>query len=267
MRSIAKILLVLLLPVLAHSQNEVYSKSNFVTVKNNVVVYNYVPDAATTLTNGLIAFWKLDETSGTRYDSIGNNDLADSNTVLYQASRIMQPTWGNAADFEKSTTEFLWTADNADLSFNSEDNFLISAWVKREQVDIHGLVSKSGGNNDVEYSLDIQNSDAYFRTGNSNASSSSAATSGGVAGVGVWCFLCGWYNTVTDSIYVQIDDGTPVRGLAVTEPVDSDDVFLIGSRYVASYHYDGLIDNVGIWGRCSPELADSIYAMGRGWHP
>ena len=45
-------------------------------------------------TTGLVSYWALDETSGTRYDSHGSNDLTDNNTVGYTTG-----VQGNAADF------------------------------------------------------------------------------------------------------------------------------------------------------------------------
>lgn len=48
-----------------------------------------------TLTANLVAYWKLDETSGTRSDSVGGNDLTDNGSV---GSTI--GVQGNAADFD-----------------------------------------------------------------------------------------------------------------------------------------------------------------------
>ena len=50
----------------------------------NIVVNNWVTQsaAASTLTNGLVAYWPLNEASGTRSDSHSNSlDLTDNNTV------------------------------------------------------------------------------------------------------------------------------------------------------------------------------------------
>ncbi|MBU0513002.1 MAG: hypothetical protein KJ638_15045, partial [Chloroflexi bacterium] len=47
--------------------------------------------------DGLVAWWSLDETSGTRYDSHGGNHLSDNNTVGYSTGKQ-----GNSANFERS---------------------------------------------------------------------------------------------------------------------------------------------------------------------
>ncbi len=49
-----------------------------------------------------VAHWPLDETSGTRADSVGSNDLTDNNTVLSATGMF-----GNAADFEATSNEWL----------------------------------------------------------------------------------------------------------------------------------------------------------------
>jgi hypothetical protein len=54
-----------------------------------------------TLTDGLIAWWKMDEESGVREDSHGVYDLDDNNTVLFDAGLI-----GNAAKFVNGNDEY-----------------------------------------------------------------------------------------------------------------------------------------------------------------
>lgn len=53
-------------------------------------------------TDNLVAWWSLDETSGTRADSHDSNDLTDNNTVGYAAGKV-----GNAADFVEVNSEYL----------------------------------------------------------------------------------------------------------------------------------------------------------------
>ena len=64
------------------------------------------------LANSLVAFWKLDEASGQRNDSIGTNHLADNNTVLSAAGKV----YPLAATFAADANEYLSIASNAALS-------------------------------------------------------------------------------------------------------------------------------------------------------
>src|SRR5687768_7946971 len=78
------------------------------------------------LTEDLIAYWNLDEASGTRTDSHGTNHLTDNNTVGSAAGLR-----GTAADFERDDTESLTIADNTGLSAGDVE-ITFAAWVKLE---------------------------------------------------------------------------------------------------------------------------------------
>ncbi len=46
-------------------------------------VGNFNPDTDSSLSTGIIAFWNLDEQSGTRADSVGDATLVDNATVTF----------------------------------------------------------------------------------------------------------------------------------------------------------------------------------------
>jgi hypothetical protein len=223
---------------------------------------------SSTLSNSLISFWKMDETSGTRYDAIGDNDLTDVNTVGYASGKS-----GSAADFEYSNQEYLIVNDNAQLSFNANENFTISLWVNLESTaSYRPILAKTDGMNasDWEYDIYAGNSVPYFEV--SDGSDWTSRSSGVTMSTATWYFICAWYNTTTDSIYIQINNGTPLRAVATHEPRDYSGAFRIGSWNGNTYYWDGLIDDVGVWGRAGNQttghaMADSIYNSGNGWRP
>ena len=96
------------------------------------------------LTDNLIAFWELEEASGTRNDAHGSNHLTDNNTVAQGTGKV-----GNCADFELDNSEYLSIADNAALSVGDED-FTIQAWFNIEANPgfRQGIVGKSSGGAD-----------------------------------------------------------------------------------------------------------------------
>lgn len=82
------------------------------------------PAPANNLLTGLIAYWSLDEASGTRADSHTNGfDLTDNATVGSTAGIL-----GNAADFVAANSEYFNRADDPLLRFNIND-YSISFWV------------------------------------------------------------------------------------------------------------------------------------------
>jgi len=100
----------------------------------------------------LISYWSCDETSGVRYDSHGDNDLTDNNTVGYVAGRV-----GNACDFQRANTEYLSIADASQSGLDFTTDVSLSFWVKKSGDDNaqQSLISKdtNGANNTRSYNF------------------------------------------------------------------------------------------------------------------
>ena len=84
------------------------------TVLVSSAATGFAPDAGATLGNGLVAFWKLNEQSGTRAAAFSSNDLTDNNTVTFAAGIL-----GNAAVFTSANSEYLSRASNSDLALGT----------------------------------------------------------------------------------------------------------------------------------------------------
>ena len=78
---------------------------------------------STYLETNLVSHWELEETSGTRVDSKGSNDLTDNNTVTQSTGKQ-----GNDAVFARANSESLSITDNASLSITGDFSF--ACWVK-----------------------------------------------------------------------------------------------------------------------------------------
>tara|TARA_R100001530_G_scaffold18915_3_gene16071 strand:+ start:122 stop:2260 length:2139 start_codon:yes stop_codon:yes gene_type:complete len=72
----------------------------------------------------IISRWKLDESSGTREDSVGSNDLTDNNTVTGATGKFGV----SASAFARASTEYLSISDNASLSPVGDISYF--AWIK-----------------------------------------------------------------------------------------------------------------------------------------
>ena len=59
----------------------------------------------------LVSYWKLDETSGNRADSLGNHELVDTHTVVYSANGRFGT---NCADFTNVPDDEMLHVANAD---------------------------------------------------------------------------------------------------------------------------------------------------------
>jgi len=83
-----------------------------------------LPERKYELIDELVAHWKLDETSGTRYDSVGNAHLAIGSLDLSEV-QVIQGIIGNAADFNEKTylrADYLLPLRGRQCSF--------SVWIK-----------------------------------------------------------------------------------------------------------------------------------------
>ena len=100
------------------------------------------------LSNGLAGYWKLDETSAAAtcsgtpvLDSSANGLNANACPNSTGPSRGVAAKYANGVTFDGSN-DYLDVADPASgsLDFSASDSFTLSAWIKRSDINIAGLV-------------------------------------------------------------------------------------------------------------------------------
>ena len=193
----------------------------------------------------LVGYWSLGEASGTRSDSVGANHLSDNNTVTSTTGQV-----GNCAQFVAANTEYLSITDNTDLSMGNID-FSIAAWVQlADQFALNQLVAKSTGS-DFAYHLFFNGGSTYrLKMEIANAVGLGGydaieATTFGLPPQDTWFFVVGWYDSVADTLNIQVNDGTVDSKGNSTGSFDDGGTFYLG-RY-DSFYFGGLLDEVGIW--------------------
>jgi hypothetical protein len=219
--------------------------------------------ADTTLFNGLVAYWPLDEQASWRLDSVDSHVLTDHNSV---SSELTPPDGdaliGRAANFSAASSQYLSVADNADLSASGSDlgDMTFSAWVRLSDKSTYRyIISKSAV---TEYYIDYNPSQDRFRFGWGTPYVWADAL--GSPSINTWYFIVGWYDSVGNTINISVnglsDSAVPVG----FDPSGNGD-FLIGFQGDLGYYMDGLIDEVGVWRRMltSDERAE-LYNGGAG---
>ena len=209
-----------------------------------------------------IAWWSLDEVSGTRADSQGSNDLTDHNTVGNTTGKQ-----SNAADFESDNSEALYIADNADLSFGDED-FSISGWVKLESLALDAVWSKyvTSGNH-REYMLYINSSKFQWLVSSDGTSSTSVvADSEGTLSTGTWYFVTVYHDATANEIGVSVNGGTIDTASHTTGVNDDTSEFNLGAWEDHTTNFlDGALDEVVVWNKVlSQDEIDWLYNLGSG---
>lgn len=214
------------------------------------------------LADDLIAYWELDEASGTRNDAHGTNHLTDNNTVVGSAD--------GGADFETDNSEYLSHASNSDLQIAGD--MTVCAFVKEESVhpDAGGrmIVTKDDdASNSRDYTLDTYKAGVSNVRFYRNGGGVGIATSTQELVIGTPYFLVGRYDPTAQLLKVSIDAVTVDTTPFTAAPDVSSAEFRIGAREYAGFpgYFDGTIKKVGLWRRSlsDAEITD-LYNGGAG---
>lgn len=234
-KSLGSSLLILLLPL------SLYSWGGWTRSSPQDEGWNQ-SSGASTLNVDIAAYWKLDETSGTREDSVGSTDLTDNNTVGSAAGKS-----GNAAVFVDANNEKLTVTDNAVVSVGNVD-WSLMFWVK--PTDVSGTdplvaqydnltasdrayrVTRSGSN----YSFDYYDTGGTAHTGNTIGS----------AAAGTWAHIAVVHDATENTIQIYLNK-TAIDPISETLGIrDTSEVFQICGN-PGTVECDATIDEVGIW--------------------
>ena len=195
-------------------------------------------------TTNLVSWWGLDETSGTRADSYAANHLDSSNTGSDTGKQ------GLAAHF--TPNQYLSSADTAGLSMGDMD-FTLGGWVNLNTLSglrtILAKGSNSGANKDYEYILEYDNSTGKFYFGIGNGTTYGEVVNTTPAQY-TWYFLTAWYNSTTDMMYLQVNNGSP-SGVSYSQG-SFDSTYPLSVGRLGGYHggyMNGLVDEVFLYKR------------------
>jgi len=211
---------------------------------------------STYLETNLVAFYDMDETSGTREDSTANNlDLTDNNTVLSGTGKI-----SNAADFEASNSEYLSKADAAALEISGDFSF--AGWFNFETLPTGGgnitVANRDPDDNaNRVWALRVFESGGAHLMGAYNSSGGGNATTTGNIQVNVGTLSTGtWYHMAwvfqTGVLYAYVNGVLmgQTSGLNTSMYTGGTAQLTIGAYDTGvSGFYDGLLDEVAIYGR------------------
>lgn len=188
--------------------------------------------------------WTLDESSGTRADSVGSNDLTDNNTVGVGTGKF-----SNAGDFESTNSEYLSHTDNATLQCGDTD-YVIRAWVQLESKSANRVIvsklDQVGGQLDYELAYVAATDRFKLRVFKGGTDSGITANNFGSPSTATWYLLHAWYDATNNVLGISVNAGTAdTTSLSVLDTAGSAE-FRIGARPQsgAENYFDGLIDDV-----------------------
>ncbi len=227
--------------------------NDFGSVESGLVEINAI-DA---LMNGLVAWWKFDETNGTvAYDSSGNGN--DGNLAL-------GATWtdgiiGNAISFNTSqymtsNVKYKPASDTSGQSY--------SAWVKVEGQSWKVFGSDAAGGGQIHFFVNGSQNNITFETtyhggGNNGETPNTKNLS----------ITLGWHNVIlvkqANKYELFFDGGSLIADMQRNTSNTSTN-FNLGRAYVhSSQYYSGTIDDVRIYDRAlSASEVQALYNMGQ----
>jgi hypothetical protein len=220
------------------------------------------------LTDNLISYWKLDESSGNASDSVGSNTLTNNNSVAYTSAKI-----NNGADFgDTGNTKSLITTNTLGIDGG---NMSFSCWVNKNKniTNLKYVLAAYQENNTskVEYSIgfysDGGNEYVRFQRGKVGVGDQVALKTITLS-TGTWYHLVGTYDGTNIRLYI---DGTLEATTAASGDGSNAGVytagFSIGNNNDDSSIIENalIVDEVGVWSRAlsSTEISQ-LYNNGAG---
>jgi len=195
------------------------------------------------LSTGLVHYWRMDETSGTRYDAHGNGgDVVEAGGSTPSAAGKI----GNSLDIVGNTTTYLY--NNSGICGNS-DTFSFCCWVRLDAAvttPYRGIFSRY-----QQVAISVSWYRVYMVVFTSAGTLSVTEPNPPGISTGVWSFYAFTRNHVTGNTYIYKND-LGVRDSDLGHP---------GTLHASAYDFefgrygtgnngiDGRVDQVGYWNR------------------
>lgn len=203
-----------------------------------------------TANTGLLAFWRMEETSGNRTDSVASIALVPTGIPGSAAGKT-----GTAVSFDTGSGKYLSAADSATLSIGTNQDFTIACWIyfNGTPLGARGIVGKGdvsaiyGG---AEYLLGTAGTALRWYIGN-GASVTTIDASGITLTSSTWYFVVAWYDATADLMYIQVNNGTPSSAANAHGSYNSAFAMEVGRQpnWSGSTPLDGRVDNLMFWKR------------------
>lgn len=212
------------------------------------------------LADNLIVYYSLDEANGNAIDAHSTHDLTETNGVAATAGKV-----SGGRDFELDTAEYFTVASFTEVEFGDTD-FSVCAWVNLEttgalQIVVGKDIDTPANNRDFGLTVQASNVPQFYIDGGNVIANWGSGLSGAT-----WYFLCGGYIGSSNTAWVAVDAGTPVTATGSAMVSGTSSPLRIGARAYAGFanYFDGIIDEVGIWGRDVRSDVASLYNSGSG---
>lgn len=192
--------------------------------------------AVCTIKSGLVAYWKLDEASGTRVDSVaGAYSLTATNTPGSTAGKV-----GDAVDLVVGSSQYLSTSSTLTWS----GDWTVAGWFRLRTTGANRAAWSSLGSQNAR--VQFQNAVTRYRFFVSGASVD--ANTFGAVSTGVWNFVVCDYTNATTTGRISVNDGAFDSSSSMSPPTTNGGIN-VGANQVSAAFWDGAEDEIGVWTR------------------
>lgn len=193
------------------------------------------------LTDSLLSYWKMDESSGNLIDALGYKNLSISGAPTPQQTGKINYCWSY-----DGVDDFHGVSDT--LYLNHRDKFTASAWVKTAATDSDGAIvgAIDGAGSGWGWFLNIISTTGYARFNLYDGTTHNYTTGTTDVADQAWHHIVITYDGTTATIYVDgTSEGTPVTA----DIVYAQYAFFRINRSDGQY-LDASIDNIAYWNKC-----------------
>lgn len=216
------------------------------------------------LSDNIVAYYKLDETSGTTAtDSIGSYNGTNNGATVNQAGKI-----GKAYDFTYADEDYVTLG----INLASYSAFSFSCWFYRDagtyELDRTTILGGGSGNNGATIQLYSSNEVGGVEKLNANVWNYGNLVADTAFNNGGWNHVVWTYDKSTKEGKLYMN-GESVGTITYTGIISASSTFLGVSTYSGianrNYAWDGKIDEVGVWNKVltSTEV-EELYNLGDG---
>lgn len=214
---------------------------------------------------GLVSYWPLHESSGTRYDLVGTaNNLADTNTVTQNPGIQVY-----GAQFTSANSERLNIASNANVQTGDIDfTFCFWAYMDTKPTVASWIVKYSAVAGNYDYQIYHDGTADRWKMVVCRATDSAqtvTANTFGAASLSTWHMVTGWHDATADTVNIAINATAPdsaATGGSLQASGTAD--FNLGG-YSGGQFVNGRMAEVGFWKRVlTTQERLWLYNKGRG---
>jgi len=202
-----------------------------------------------TLTPYVTAFYRFEESSGSRADSVGSSTLTEVGGSIFSTTGKL----GNAAAFIALQQRNLEVPDNAAFGSNNNPNgipIFIWTWVKLTSLAgtsgaqlIANKFSGTLGTSEFSLYFDTAINRFNYRIFGSGGFDTVTANSFGTPSAGVWYFVMAWTELTIGALKISVNNGPVDSAPMTTSYTRGPGPVRIGG--ITSAYLDGAIDEFG----------------------